>query len=442
MRALALEMRPALGLLSRLASAVAIGSAAATPSSAALATFKLERIARSRGAIYSNDGYHYAVLAASGGRESWIKDGRVVDSAAAGTFPKPGSLGEDATAAISDHGGVLLYVARVRGDSARGAGKAVFINGKPVDGGSYEDVRGVQLSPEGRNAGYLALGAGGWTAITNSGSSPVSAQKPGHFRVGSASTVYLLRLQGRNWLYRDHRPVATSGDYTDVAVSPDGRRIAGCLSRDDGIVIEVDGAVCGPWPMAGTPKFGPDGHHFGFFVRRHAGETGYDAVIVDGEKNKIYPMSSKDAIFLRLSPGDGMPFWVEHSDRRGDTIFAAGKRLGSWRLVDLGANWIAFSPSGRHYAFLADRGGSTELVVDGRVLEKGAPLPDDTAVLAFDDEDEFHYMAYDGERMILVCGTRDDTLARKTKCARIGRARAAAVRKAERIGFIPGLRTK
>lgn len=422
------RIRSAGGLLRRLAAVLPIVTAAASPSSAALALFKLERLARSGGAIYSNDGYHYAALAASGGRETWFKDGRVVDTGPAGTFPKPGALGDDATVAISDGGGVLLYVARGRGGSGTSAGEEVFINGRPVDRRSCQDVRGVQLSPEGRNAGYLALGPGGWTAVTNSGGSPVSARKPSHFRVGSVSTVYLLQLQGRNWLYRDHRPVAPA-DYTDVAVSPDGRRVAGCLERDDGIVIEADGAACGPWPMAGEPKFSPDGRHFGFFVRRQAGASGYDGVIVDGDKNKIYSSSSTDPIFLRLSPGAGKPFWVEHSDLGGDAIYAAGKRLGTWSLVDLGANWIAFSPSGRHYAFLADRGGATELVVDGRVVEKGAPVPDDTAVLAFDGENEFHYLGGDGERMILVCGTRDGSRASETKCARIGRRRAISERR-------------
>ncbi len=317
-----------------------------------------------------------------------------------------------------------MYVRR------RGAGEEAVIDGKPIDGKSYDDVRGVQLSPEGRNAGYLARGADGWTAVTNLGGSPVSAEKPRHFRVGSESTVYLLKWQGRTWLYRDHRPVGAR-DYTDAAVSPDGLRVAGCLVRDDGISVEADGAVCGPWPLAGKPKFGPDGRHFAFFIRRRAEKTGYDAVIVDGNKDKIYPASIENAIYLRVSPGKGEPFWVDHSDRRGDAIFAAGKKIGTWGLVDLGENWIAFSPSGRHYAFLADRDGATQLVVDGRVREKSVPLPDDTAALAFDDEDSFHYLAYDGERMTLVCGTRGASPVGKTKCARIGRARAAAARKAE-----------
>ena len=293
------KMKMVLERFGRLASSLLIAAAAAPSASAELALFKLERLPPSGRAIYSGDGYHYAVLVASDGRQSWIKDGRVVASAAAGTFPKPGALGDDATAAISDHGGVLLYVAKVPGDSRREAGEAVFINGKPVDGESYDDVRGVQLSPEGRNAGYLALRAGGWTAVANSGSSPISEVKPRGFRVGSDSTVYLLREQGKTWLYRDHSP-AVPADYMDVAVSPDGRRVAGCLGRDDGVAVEADDAVFGPGPMAGGPKFSPDGRHFGFFVRRDPGETGFDAVIVDGDQNKIYPSSSTAPIYRKV----------------------------------------------------------------------------------------------------------------------------------------------
>lgn len=163
------------------------------------------------------------------------------------------------------------------------------------------------------------------------------------------------------------RLVLTDG-VTNLAVSPDGERIAFVARNDLWIVPIVKGK--GPnkddavrltdWPgMDDEPVWHPDGKSL-FFVSDREGPQRIYRVDVDTREVRVFYQTESDAHELRLTPDrKHLAFWVSGADGGIYWIPVGGGQPR--KLVDYPGqhNWnnvFSFSPDGRYLAYARQRG--------------------------------------------------------------------------------------
>ncbi|MFI5360530.1 MAG: hypothetical protein ACHQ49_01065 [Elusimicrobiota bacterium] len=366
-------------------------------------------------ALGSRDGYHLATLASFGGHDVWEKDGMELSRAPKGTYAVSDSLFSQEPADLTSDAKLLLHLSTSR-DANGNKVVSAALNGKPV-GAAYSEIKLLRLSPRGENIAYAARDAAGWTVHSAQGAGPALPSAPAFLFVSDRETVYVTNWQGRMWMYRNGVPTSVP-NYSLMSASDDLTRIGGVYS-DPGTGaqwVDVNGAKSGPWDKAAAPVYSDDGRHYAFLARKgdssgrnDLGET-FDTVVVDGTAQKTI-----DGIANLLVDNAGVPYWT-FASAGNSTAYRAGAKLGTTR-GEFTPRWAGSSPSGAHYA--AWVGG--KLVVDGRVAEADAPKLHTACRIAFDGENEFHYIADDRSGLNLVCVTVDGSSAAASRCARIGK---------------------
>lgn len=349
------------------------------------------------GTLYSADGYHFAYLESDEHEDRWMVDGRARERADAGTLAGPGALSAD--------GSVLFHFLNVAG------GLAPAINGRRVGKKVYTEIGELKLSPSGRNAAFAARTAEGWVVVSGEGTGPAFKDPPRVLAVSEESTAYIIRWSGANWLYRDHRPVRAV-PYDTTTFSPDLKRMGGIWKRPDNrFNVELDGERTGPWTGASAPAFSSDGRHAGYCIGRPPSWYGAcDHAVVDGVETAITPCLGCSL----LIGDDGRAF-------EDKTLVAVDERAQihdysvGGRAIGRGPT-LGISADGAHYGLTTLMGGNG-FVMDGKVVESGAPLALAMRPPVFVGAEEYHYWSLNGKNLLLVCGALDGTDPAQTRCA-------------------------
>ncbi len=363
------------------------------------------------GTIFSEDGYHYAYLESvdGEGEDRWIVDGRVRAKGAEGEFAGPGAL--------NANGSVLLHTIGVLDKAGKLLGVAPAINGKRA-GAVYAEIQAVMISPRGTNVAYVARTPKGWAVVSQQGTGPSFEEPPLHLALTEKETLYFVNFGGSAWLYRNHKPIEKK-PYGAAAASRNLRRTGGVFTGADGMIyVEIDKTTFGPYNSASTPVFSPDETHSAFLASAQS-EHGYDTLIADGR-----PAEMKRCADCSILVDDrGRVFqdviMTGISERAQIHMgFLDGKSLHPGGQPPR----VGLAPGGKHYVYpmLAPQGLAVGL--DGRIAEKGAPMPFIPGPCVFDGE-EYHYWSVTGGRLYLVCGSAEGPRAPKPRCAAVARGR-------------------
>lgn len=333
---------------------------------------------------YAPDGYQYAAVGLRGNRHLWLKNARIIDEAAPGSFKPESGYSDD---------GLLVYFEQSR------EGFELHYDGKGTKA-FYPFASSLTVGPKGHVAFLTAQGEQ-WTVMTPVGGSRPYASKPFLIAVGSTGrTVYRVDQK----VYADHQPI---GDYKDgdrISVSPDAMRLAVVGS---GGAVRVDGKEYGPYANSWEVRFSPDGKHWALLAKTSKGQS---LILHDGKEKPSRPFLSSEQLEFR--PGDNEPHW----QAAGGVETTAGLALKLPSRA-YGDPFIAFSPSGKHSVVSTD----TELIVDGQPRPHG--LRRIVGNLVFDDENEFHALGYGaGNKMVLLCGAVRKVAPERSICVRRGSA--------------------
>lgn len=294
-------------------------------------------------------------------------------------------------------------------------GVAPAINGRRA-GAVYPEIASVMLSPRGKNAAYVARTPKGWAVASQQGLGPSFEEAPFYLALTETDTLYYARFGGASWRYLNHKPVERK-PYAAVSASRDLRRTGGLYTGADGLIyVEVDKAVFGPYQSASAPVFSPDGRHWAFHASESS-EHGYDALIADGRPAEMHRCSDCSLSVDDLGRVFQDVIMTGISERAQIHMgFLDGKSLHPGGQPPR----VCLAPGGKHYAYpmLAPQGLAVGL--DGRIAEKGAPMPFIPGPCVFDGE-EYHYWSLTGARLQLVCGSAAGPKAPKTRCEALAR---------------------
>jgi len=385
--------------------------AASAPARADVAVFASMHFVTPPSGCVSANGYHYAARVASDEGDRYVVDKR---TAAKGP---PGALKSWATCALSDDGLALLHTMVVPASKNGPGGVSAALNGKPI-GAPVQEISELHLNRDRTIAAYVARTPQGYSVVSSLGDGPVMHDMPTHLLVGPSGHYYLTKWQDSKVVYRDHKPQA-SGNYFEIAAPPDLSRFAAYRSDTVTQILELDGAAKAiPSPPIRDLTFSADGRHFGYI---HGAE-----VVIDDKTGPAPNTGEGETGSLSISP-DGTGYWIRgpFGDPTSRHVYHAGKELGVYAAVHgdfySGASrqsWIGFSPTGAHSAFLAQKSSrSGTLAVVDAAPSRSVPAPFADSVPIFDSEDEFHYIAADGDRVELVCVALGKTGARRGPCA-------------------------
>jgi hypothetical protein len=180
-------------------------------------------------------------------------------------------------------------------------------------------------------------------------------------------------------VFHDGKLVGVYEGHNGGTPSPDGERLAVIATRARAYHVLLDGESFGPYESAWSPPvFAAEGKRFAFFAQR----GGQWFVVCDGKESDGVPFGpnvivfSPDCARVAAQLGDGMNRVVmldgkivgRYAKPRDD----AGGRLGwegdRFRPVrsDPSPPALAFSPDGKHLAWVGGRGKDEFIVVDGR----------------------------------------------------------------------------
>lgn len=393
---------------------------AAASSSAGVVEISVFAIAtgRNQARLVSGDGYHYGSFKSSGEKASWSVDGRVLLEGPVGTVMDNSERYAGRYAALSADGRLLVSAERVAApDGSRKY--SLTLNGKRI-GSLYDSITEVQVGRKGANVVFLARTSRGCLVVSAAGEGPPFPECPTHVVVSDSGVLYLGVWNNRTFLYRDLVPVAEK-DYRGLAASSDFSRIAGQL--DDGKAfhsVEIGDAVVVKQPSISRMMFSEGGKHFGVVAGENSSKP--NKVIVAA---KSYPLKSEISR-IALRPSDGVPF-VMGDDQH---LYIAGIDKGELGEASTrGEQWIGFSPSGAHSAFLVhgfNPDSFQHLIVDGLLARDSVLSPLDGAGVVFDSENQFHYLGWraSDDKIYLVCGTVDGSSPKRTPCGAVGASRA------------------
>lgn len=372
--------------------------------------------------LVSADGYHFtAVIVSKTGERLYIDDKKVSEGEP-GAFTRAGlgALAGDRTfhAALSRDGKLAAHSFLSRDEQGR-AGYRLAVNGAPV-GRRYAEIAGVAVSPGGGNVAFVAKTAAGKYAVISAQGEGPSVDAPEDI-VGISDTgiVYML-VFNRAWLYRDHKALPYP-EYRQVAASPDLSRVAGVQPWTEKSPVEVNGKELGRWKDVRDLRYSPAGDLI-FLARtgRDVGDAQVNTVVFNGREAAIPAYSPAAQYAPSARPSDGVSFLVEDSGAYG-VLRVGGKPMPEVGEVLPAAEWVGFSPSGRHWAAVVSRDKGVSVVVDGKRFAS-APRPLKRARVLFDSETEFHYLGDSLGRIALVCGTIGGALPPRSVCARHGEA--------------------
>ena len=372
--------------------------------------------------IVSADGYHFTAVVVTKTEEKLYVDAKKIADGEPGAFtrPAPGMFSSRMLmGAMSRDGKVAAHASLARDAEGRPVTR-LGINGTPV-GRAYADIVQIAVSPGGANVAFVAkTAADKHLVVSAAGDGPTVDQPPTIAGVSDTGIVYRLVFNGVSWVYRDHKAVPDS-DFAQIAVTPDLSRVAGATSWTPS-VVKVNGRELGRWQSMSSMRYTPAGDLV-FLARTRPGveDTEYDTLVINGREMTLPPFKPVRDRTLAIRPGDSVPFLAEDKGTYG-TLRVGGRAMPEIGEVLPAEEWVAFSPSGRHWLVVVYRaGGSIGVVVDGKDFVR-APRPLKTARIIFDSETEFHYLADDYGRVGLLCGTIGGENSPRSVCARHGEA--------------------
>jgi len=373
--------------------------------------------------LVSADGYHFTAVVVSKDAERLYVDDKKVAQGEPGAYTRivKGIFGTDRTfqGALSRDGKVAAHTVLVRDDEGRPAYR-LAVNGTPV-GRRYADMLQVSVSPRGMNVAFVARTPQNKYLVVSAEGDGASVDTPQDIvGVADAGLVYRLSFSGRNWLYRDHKALPYA-EYAEAAATPDLARIAGLTPGTPLATVEVNGKELGLWRGARALRYSPAGDLI-FLARTdpQAPDEAVDVIVVNGRETRLPAYKPNPQYVPSARPGDGTSFLVEKSGTYGIL------RVGGRAMPELGeilpaAEWVGFSPSGRHWAVVVSREKGNSVAIDGKEFAS-APRPLKNARILFDTETEFHYLADSLSRVALVCGTIGGENSPRSACARHGEA--------------------
>jgi len=253
----------------------------------------------------------------------------------------------------SSNGSHLAYVAVPPGTSHFVA----VLDGK--EGKPYELIGRLVFSPDGKRLAYSA-------------------------RISSSPPKSCLVVDGR-----ECPPFCSQIIDETLRFSPDSKRIAWVACTDEGQKLVLDGVEGKPWFSVSSPVFSPDSKHIAYIAT--PAEMGTQFVVLDGKptqpavegvnmkfrsiKDKITPGILEGS--LCFSPDSKQIAWVCASNIKGSIRMQAvvngmpGKDydriLRLSENLDSGAGYIRFSPDGKRFAYIVDKGfRGRYVVVDGQ----------------------------------------------------------------------------
>jgi len=361
------------------------------------------------GATWSEDGYHYAYFETDVDGDRWIVDGRIRAKGEEGELAGPGAL--------SANGSLLLHTIGVLDKKGELLGVAPAVSGRRAGAAVYPEIASVLISPRGTNVAYVARTPKGWAVVSQQGTGPSFEAPPFYLALTEKETLYYVHFGGAAWLYRNHKPIERK-PYSSASASRDLRRVAGVYTGADGMIyVDIDKATFGPYNAASVPAFSADGRHTAFLASVDA-EHGYDALMADGLPAEMrrcgdcsVTVDDRGRVFQDvILAGVTERAQIHMGFLDGKSLHPGGQppRVG-------------LAPGGKHYVYpmLAPQGLAVGL--DGKIVEKGAPMPLIPAPCVFDGE-EYHYWSVEGGRLYLVCGSAEGPRAPRTRCAAVARA--------------------
>jgi hypothetical protein len=251
---------------------------------------------------------------------------------------------------FSADGRHLAYVA------ARGGQECVVLDGKPGPACESIDPYFLRFTPGG-SVGYRACGGGRMRLMVGDG----TVGEAGGILDWSAAgqrTAFIAAAGESWWVETDGRK---SEPYSRVAaplaISPDGAHLAYAAQKGGQWLVVFDAQPATAWDrVAAPPVFSADGSHWSFVAERR----GQWFVVVDGRPHGPYdwflwggPQFSPDGRHVAFAARAHNRWQVVLDDRTA----AEGD--------DLSASPLRFSPDGRHFACAMAQGGAWRVVVDG-----------------------------------------------------------------------------
>lgn len=362
-----------------------------------------------KGVIFSADGYHYAFFENAGGEDRWIVDGKVRAKGPGGLLSGPGAL--------NANGALLLHSIAVLDKAGDIIGYAAAVDGRRIGTGVFAEIQSPALSPRGTNSAYVGRTEKGWVVASQQGTGPAFEEPPLHLSITEKQTLYVVNYGGAAWLYRDHKP-ATRTAFSAASSSRDLRHVGGVYTgSDDMIYVSIDEFSFGPYNSASAPVFSPDGTHSAFLAGVRS-QSGYDALFVDGKPTGMkrcgdctVAVDDRGRAFQDVvMTGASERLQIHMAFLDGKSVHPGGQppRVG-------------LAPGGGHYVYpmLSPQGVAVGL--DGKISEKGVPMPLVPGPVAFDGE-EYHYWSTKPGRLLLVCGSAAGPRAPKSRCAGTARS--------------------
>ena len=374
--------------------------------------------------VVSADGYHFTAVVVSKDSERLYVDDKKVAQGEPGAFTRAeeGALGRTFQGALIRDGKVAAHAVLSRDKQGR-PGYRLAINGVPA-GRRFEDIRAVAVSPGGANVALVGMtGKDKFVVVSAQGDSPTVDSPQQLFGLSDSGLVYGLAFGGRRWLYRNHKALPYA-EYADVAVAPDLSRIAGLLPWTDRAPVEIDGKELGRWKDVRSMRYTAAGDLI-FLARtgRNVGDAQVNTVVFNGREALLPAFTPARHYPPSVRPSDGVSFLIEEAGTYG-MLLIAGRPMPELGEIMPAAEWVGFSPSGRHWAAVVSKDKGTAIALDGKITAR-APRPLKNARIIFDSETEFHYLADPMMRVALVCGSIGGPVSPRSACARNGAAMGA-----------------
>ena len=292
------------------------------------------------------DGAHRAYSAQRGGRWTVVLDGREgpwYDGIGPVFSPPPLSLARLEPPTVTYEGAFVLSPdgRRVAFEIRRGQRSVAVVAGE--EGPEFGRIGPIEFSPGGQHVAYAGIAPDGTETLV---------------------------VDGRAGPRYDHT--------SQVTYSPDGSRVAYVGSRGGAYMVVVDGVESAPYIGIGTIVFSPDSRGVGY-----PAWTGPQAAVAvaDGHVSAVYedvgPVvfspDSRRMAYRALTGGkevavvDGEPgpAFDPHMEPRGSLSFRGGFLPTGTAHLAPAAGSIAFSGDSGHVAYVAHRGETAFVVVDG-----------------------------------------------------------------------------
>ncbi len=285
--------------------------------------------------------------------------------------------------------------------AGRGGKRFIVIDGKEQK--EYDDVlpQTLAFSPDSSRVGYVAVrGSQRFVVVDGQeGKEYHTIMKPGPlFSPDSRRVAYTARVGNRWFVVVDGKE---QKQYDEILAgtlefSHDGTRVAYTGEVGSKRMVVVDGEEGKAYDAiaASTPVFSPDCSRFAYGAR--IGDGWF--MVVGGKEGKRYQALRGHPIALFSDDSKRVAYTAETATKQVVAVVDGKEGKGYDDIVGL-----TFSPGSRRIAYVAREGAKQFVVVDDKE-EKGydAIVGDRQALVVFDSDDSFYYLALKGEGLYII----------------------------------------